>query len=617
MSGFAVLFNPDLTAAAQSGNFTKLLHMAAKKLSLSTERIAGENYTAAKLDSSASLHPGIVRDEANGSWLLAAGTIVSLSDDILDLRALLRDYVENGPAALQNHDGHFALVLYNGREKILSVISDGMALFSIFYGQRGAETVVATSALAVARHIHARPDRLAVEVFMRTGRVYGDRTLWQGVKRLPPATVLKITPARVKSSRYWSPTYDESIARLSFDDALAQATELLSDTFRRSLRREGPIWADLTGGFDTRITTTLMTRIGVPFITYCVGPAHHPDVQIAELVSGEMGWAYRRMPLPENWADEQLAWLEPALHRGDGHLNVVQLAGVLWGHQQRATLSRDHVTGGGGENWRGPSYWKGNLSNLGGRSGLNYDYILDARLFQFRVPAAVLSRDWALPVRRELRAYLESLAAPYADLPIAHQLDAIFMLHRHPQHGGAYLSASAGVMRSLIPLCFKAPTDFAFSLNYGWKLPYHHRFIRSLLERENPRLANIATTSGGPAVPLRLSNVAAFAPLWQSILDGATRKISKKLLGRTIRPKKSATGKSEADARQIRQGWLRYAEAENLLTPSHMRSAALYQADALSDLVSQAGAESFRQIEFLARVITVEMAMRASGASVE
>jgi hypothetical protein len=360
----------------------------------------------------------------------------------------------------------------------------------------------------------------------------------------------------------------------------------------------------------------LLTKVGIPFTAYCVGATDHPDVQISSLISQRMGWEYRRMPLPDDWEHEQCAWFEAALGKGDAQLNVIQLAGVLWGHQERASTSKTHVVGGGGEHLRGP-YWRGNPSSLGRSSRVNYDYLLDSKVFRFPIPRYVLSQDRTKQVRRELRRYLEELASDYAEFPNTVKLDIIFIRHRHPIHSGAYLSAAAGTMRSLVPFCFKEPTSFAISLNYMWKLPYHHRFARALLERGNPRLASFETTTGGPAIPIRITNLHRFWPLWKKLINQATGTLSRRLIRRSVTLWPTEPGDEQSPLIAWRRGWLSYAAAEGLLRPSTMHSGALYDAQALQTLVSQAGTEDFKHAEFLGRIITVEMAMRAVGVSVE
>jgi hypothetical protein len=619
MSGFAVLVQPDSTVQSRENTFRGFAQLIAqfKRLDLPAEQAVGGHCIVAKLDSPSSLHRGITRDETTGSWLVAAGTVVSLTDDSASdtsLNALLRDYLEHGVDALQRYDGHFALVIYDGREESLSVISDPLGFFSIFYGSRGDQIFIASSALAVARQIHCRPDTLTIEHFLRMGRVDGEKTLWQDVKRLLPARVLRFTCDKVEELEYWAPTVDETTSRLSFDDALRQAVDVLSRTFKRTLQREGKVWADLTGGFDSRLTTMLMDKIGIPFIAYCVGPADLLDVKLSRLISQEMGWEYRHMPLPDTLKPEQYTWFETAIYKGDGQLDAVQLAYVLRGHQERSAMNMILVGGAGGENLRG-YYWLGELFNIGRTVTVNYDRLLD-HVFSGSLPMSIMSQDRTTEVRHELREFIERLLSRYSKFPNTVKLDR-FEIYRDAGHGGAYLSAVTGIVRSLMPLCFKEPVNLAFSLNYKWKLPRHQLFIRALLEQENPRLANIVTTTGEPAIPMRVTNIHRFWPLWKGLVNEATSRLSKKLVGKPI-----AIWPQKPDQAQFllptwRKAFLNFAVSEGLLTPAKMHSGALYRADALQTLVSQVETAEFKHEEFLRRAVTVEMALRATGASVE
>jgi len=620
MSGFAVLIQPNTLSLAREDAFQALVQRVAefKHLDWPGTQAVGWHCTAAKLDSSASRHRGIIQNEATGSWLLAAGTMVCLSDDRgsdSGLDALLKDYVEWGADALQSYEGHFALMIYNGREKSLSIISDPMGHFAIFYGGRGNQTFIAASALAIARQIGSKPDKLAIECFLRTGLIYGDKTLWQDVKRLPPATILKITPNRVETFEYWALTIDQTIAHLSLDEALDYAVDMMSRIFRRFLQREGQVWADLTGGFDTRTTTMFMAREGIPFTAYCVGPVNHPDVKISRQICQEMEWDYRHMPMPDNWEHEQCDWLKVAVYKGDARLNMLQLAYVLQGQQERAMTHKAHVLGVGVDEWREHVYLRTAVTSIG-RSGVNYDDLVGNRMFTpipFRL--FTLSQDRTQDVREELKMYFAKLASRCAGWSNLAKMDLIYLRHRHPTHRGAYMSATAGIMRSLMPFCFKEPETFGLSLNYTWRLNYHYHFVRALLERENPRLARIKTTKGGPTIPMRLTNIYQFWPLYQQIIGRKAKEALCKLFGKpiTIWPHAYA----EYPLSSWRKGWISYARSNGLLTPSEMRAGALYNADAFQTLVSQAEAKNFQYEELLGRVATVEMALRTVGTSIE
>ncbi len=62
---------------------------------------------------------------------------------------------------------------------------------------------------------------------------------------------------------------------------------------------------------------------------------------------------------------------------------------------------------------------------------------------------------------------------------------------------------------------------------------------------------------------------------------------------------------------------LKYAEVEGLFHPSKMHSGNLYNFDQLRSFLSEAQTERFQYDEFLGRIITVEMALRAVGAAID
>lgn len=618
MAGFAILIKPNSPPQALESDFNNLLRLTAKykHFEIPSSNAMGKDCLAAKLDSPASIHPGIVRDEQTGSWLLATGTVVALEGDNHPntvLVRLLRDYVESGVKALEAFDGHFAVVIYNARDNSLSVISDPIGLFSIFYCRRGNQILVSSSALAVASQTQSQPDILAVEHFLRTGRLDGDKTLWQDVKRLLGGKVLRVIDGRVEQTEYWSPTVDDSISRLSFEEALSQSAALLTHTFSRILPRESKTWVDLTGGFDSRLVAILAAKTKVPFTAYCMGPEDHLDVNLSRKISEEMGWEYIHTQLPEAWGPDLYSWFNTALGCGDGRASVLRFAVTLRGFDKRNSTSKTNVMGVGGENWRGYC-WQIEKENIGRTSNLNYTALLD-NVFSPAIPLHVMRYDRTKDVRRELSDFIYQLCSDYSELPNTVQIDR-FEISRDSGHGGAYISAVTGLSRSLAPLGFKAPVNFAFSLNYRWKYPRHHSFVRALMEQENIRLANLDTTTGGPAIPIRLTNVLRFWPLWKDMTNRAIAIGSKKIVGKTLHVWPQPQ-KSEYPLPTWRTALRAYARSEGMLCHDTMVSKGLYKPNELGAYIEDAAPEQHHNSEFLDRVISVEMAMRAVGSSID
>jgi hypothetical protein len=618
LAGFAALVSTRSTSQVVEDDFQHLLGLTAqyKQLKIPAIKAAGSHCIAGKLDSAATLHHGIVHDPQSGSWILAAGTVVALegdNDPTTVLKSLLHAYINDGNDAFEQYDGHFGLVIYNGRDESISVVSDPIGLYSIFYGQRGTQIFVSNSALAVAKQIQSQPNILAAEHFLRTGRLDADNTLWQDVKRLFGATVLKVTDSRLEKIEYWSPSFDISVSRLPLFEALDLSTEMLTHTFSRILTREGKTWIDLTGGFDSRLAAMIAAKINTPFSVYCTGPEDHPDVQLSRKIGEKMGWEHVHTQLPEQWESDQYSWFDTALGYGDGNINVLRLSYVLRGFIERNAIIKTNVMGVGGENWRG-YYWQIEKEKIGKTNSVNYEALLDF-LFSTPIPLQVMRHDRTREVRIEQSDFAHQLCSMYGEYPNTVQLDR-FEIYRDAGHGGAYLSASASIGRSLAPLCFKDPVNFAFSLNYRWKLPRHHHFIRELLERENKNLASIATTTGGPAIPIRLTNIHQFLPLWLSLANRVVLIGGKKFLGKTVQiwPQPSH---SEYPLPAWRSAFRMYARSEGLLNYENMCSGGLYQGSAFNSYIERVEHVSPHSSEFVDRIISLEMAMRATGSSID
>ncbi len=619
MAGLVALYDMDSSPNLRSENFQKICNLTCrfKELPIPENKAVGQNCIAAKIDASSSLHRGIVRDEITGSWIFAAGTVVALegnNDPIKSLKDLLRGYLEVGIKVLDKYDGHFGLVIYNGREKSLTIITDPLGLFAIYYTKNDQQFLISTSALAIAKLIKSKIDVLVADCFLRSGRSFGEKTLWKDVNRIRPAICMKWTPEKFEEKEYWKPTVDENISHLNMKDALNVADEKISRIFNRSLLREGKVWADLTGGYDTRVTTMYLDKLRIPFIAYCVDPAGHPDLEISHLISKEMGWDYRPMELPQNWQEEQLNWLNLALGRGDGLLNIFQLSGVLKLAEDRALMAKVSVPGTGVDEWR-YHIFRANTLFASAVSKVDFDAILDAKIID-NVPQDFMSLDHSIETRKIIKDYLHNETKKYINDSKITQIDIAFLRYRHPIHSGAYLSSQSAVIRSIIPFCFKELVNFGFSINHQWRISYHSRFVSAMMEKQNFKLANIRTEKGGPFLPIRLTNVHKFIPLGIYLADHLLGKFSYKLVKRRMTISKKQIY-PRYPLEEWKKKWIRWALEENLLSTDKMLSGQLYNPDKFVELVNLGlnGRQTYSL--FLDRIVTLEMALRATNAKVD
>ena len=614
MSGFAFVFDKQDSIAAKDNDVVAFKNYVAdyKQLNSTCKEVYGRQCVAVKFDTASTLHHGITIDKRTGSWLIAVGTIIDSMNnaDDGDLQYLLAKFLEVGNNSFQNLDGPFALVAYDKHVNKTTIVSDPLGFVSVFYAQKGSRIYVATSALAVAKAVQATPSEFGVYLFLTTGNVYGKSTLWQEVERLSPGTILEITSFGNNESVYWLPKIKDEITKQSLSDTVDYTLDLLPCLMMHSLKRESEPWVDLTGGFDSRLVTAMMDHCGLRFKTSCHGPENALDVKISSHIARKLSWDYQHFILPDDWGQIRYEELPKALGRADGHLDIFKLSGVGWDQDQRALSSGVSIWGLGGELWRG-FFWKQEFLDVGTTSIVDYDRLVDYRFIQ-PIDKMVFHDSSRLRwIREELKSLLKTVGDRYPDSLNTVKLDRIYAF-KNTGHTGAHISAVMGQQRVIPPLFLKDSVTYAISTNYKWR--NHSRLVRLLIERVNPELARIETTTGGPALPMRVTNLYKFTPYWFLIGKQLVRKVSHQVFGRNILPEarsKAALSRSI----QWRQETLNYVKKDQLLNHSQMYSGSLYSPEGLASFLEQARTEMFRQEAFLSRILTVEMALRSVGAS--
>ena len=171
-----------------------------------------------------------------------------------------RVHTPNGGATdVREADGQFAWCAYDATRDELDVASDPFGMQAFYVAERDGKTYLSTSALTLAKHLHARPSEVGLSVFLRTGYQFGTRTLWEGIERLDPATRIVFGADGTRRETYWRPSVDEDVTRLSLPDTVDRCRTVARETFSSYyLGTDDRSWADLTGGYDSRLLTMLL-----------------------------------------------------------------------------------------------------------------------------------------------------------------------------------------------------------------------------------------------------------------------------------------------------------------------------------------------------------------------
>lgn len=614
MASFALIFDYQTPLTIPSLTFTDFVKSVAtyKHLTRPKQIVSGNHCLATKLDAPATRHTGVVEDDVTGSWLIAIGTVIEPgeNDPQGNLHNLLKSYLQRGEAIFSELDGHFGLVIYDGRVDALLVVSDPFGFISIFYGEANNRIFVSTSALAVARAVESKPNSFAARYFMVYGTLIGERTLWQDVQRLTAAQVLKITTAGVTQHTYWRFELDETIHKLPLQKSVDCVIDSLSQTMQRGLYREEGGWLSLTGGFDSRTTAAMMQHNQLPFKTYCHGPQDARDVHLAAYISQKMGWDYEYFPLPDDWGQERADWLWYTTNQIDALRDIFKQSRIIREQTIKANQFGVSYWGYGGELYRG-YYWKQEFFNIGKSSLVNYDRFLDLRIMPLDYPILQGADHWKATLRDDLKTQFMAVGEQNPSWLNTIKLD---LVSKYLEYGlsGTTMSGVLGLQRVIAPFNLKSGVETVMSVNPKWRT--QDRLFRLMLERVNPALSAIETADGGPALPMRLTNAYKFVPYWLNITEKLLWRVGRKVFRKSLWRKRDhgPAGQSYPEA-QWRRDTLNALADQGLLDPTKMRAIGLYDPKQLQQLLEQAQQDNFKNEALLGRILALEMALHTVG----
>ncbi len=171
--------------------------------------------------------------------------------------------------ALEAAVGMFALALWDRKTDSLSLARDRMGEKPLYFG-RGKQGIAFASELKALRRcpgLDLSLDVDALKDFVRVGYVASPRSVFRGIKKLPPGNVLTFSSPYDDGSTaaYWTlPTPNTQISQVSspHDDEtwLSNLEELLDRSVRQQMLSDVPLGAFLSGGIDSSLIVALMQR---------------------------------------------------------------------------------------------------------------------------------------------------------------------------------------------------------------------------------------------------------------------------------------------------------------------------------------------------------------------
>lgn len=214
-----------------------------------------------------------------------------------------------GPAGLARIEGMFALALWNEQTRTLLLARDRIGIKPLYYATLPAGFAFASEPKAILRlpGIAARVDPDSLSDFLSYGYVPFDRSLFAGIRKLPPAHRLTYdaSSGRVEVSPFWT------LERRDVRDDPEELRARLDEASASHLVSDVPVGAFLSGGLDS---STVVARAArhvpgrFPTFTVAYRDGNLDDVRYARVAAEAFGTDHREELL-------DLGELETALER--------------------------------------------------------------------------------------------------------------------------------------------------------------------------------------------------------------------------------------------------------------------------------------------------------------
>jgi asparagine synthase (glutamine-hydrolysing) len=221
-----------------------------------------------------------------------------------DSETILHLYEEEGDACVERLSGMFAFALWDRARSRLLLVRDRLGIKPLYYVRTRRELLFASEVKAlVSAGVRPVLDRDRLPELLASGFVSGESTLFAGVRRLAPGTLLTWSrvSGRVETRRYWRvPEAGDGIAP-SLASAGAEVRKRLDAAVESHLMSDVPLGLFLSGGIDSAGLLGAMTRLArEPVRTFAVGFAEPEadELPYARLAARAAGAVHREVVVP-------------------------------------------------------------------------------------------------------------------------------------------------------------------------------------------------------------------------------------------------------------------------------------------------------------------------------
>jgi asparagine synthase (glutamine-hydrolysing) len=178
-----------------------------------------------------------------------------------DMEVVVHGYEEWGDGVVARLSGQFAFALWDAKRGRLLAARDRAGEKPLYYHEGSDDIVFASEikSLLSRADVPRKLDAEALDLFLTYEFVLAPRTIFEGVKKLPPAHAMSIEGGEVSTWAYWRAP--EAVEEGRSEESWArELRETLSTAVRSQMMSDVPLGAFLSGGIDSSTIVAFMAE---------------------------------------------------------------------------------------------------------------------------------------------------------------------------------------------------------------------------------------------------------------------------------------------------------------------------------------------------------------------
>jgi asparagine synthase (glutamine-hydrolysing) len=190
-----------------------------------------------------------------------------------DTEVIIHGYKQWGTDVFNHLNGMFGLAIWDVQKERLILARDAMGIKLIYYKIDNGTLTFGSEIRPILAAQNSRPDvdPIALHLFLRFRYTPSPLTIFQGIRKLAPGTMLIIENDECREERWYKFIPTPFPNRKEKEEAVGELLELYRGAVKRHLLSDVPVGVLLSGGLDSGLLLALMNEQGGPWPAYTIG----------------------------------------------------------------------------------------------------------------------------------------------------------------------------------------------------------------------------------------------------------------------------------------------------------------------------------------------------------